>query len=85
MEESMLTTIDNPYDPFSQWDEWYSFDESKGYNTCGYLARIVATLENSDELDELETIQKAIDEIMELNVLGIYKKVENKTELKDNT
>ncbi len=28
-----LTTVDNPYDPFTQWDEWYAYDEGKGYAT----------------------------------------------------
>ena len=36
----MITTIDNPYNPFTQFDEWYAFDEGKGYCTSGYLARI---------------------------------------------
>ena len=43
----MITTIDNPYNPFTNFDEWYEYDESKGYCTSGYLSRIVRT---SDDL-----------------------------------
>ena len=32
-----LTTTDNPYDPFTQYDAWYRFDEGKGYHSCAYL------------------------------------------------
>ena len=39
--EVMLTTIDNPYNPFEQFDLWLLCDKDKGYNTCEYLARIV--------------------------------------------
>ena len=44
-----LTTEDNPYDPFDEFDEWFAFDVSQGYHTCAYLARVVAT---STELSE---------------------------------
>ena len=37
---SMLTTIDNPFDPFTQFDDWLRFDEEKGYHTCQFLAKI---------------------------------------------
>lgn len=76
MKSSMLTTIDNPYDPFTQFDDWFAFDEQKGYHTCAYLARIANT---SDELSDEENdaeIEKAIDSIVKLNVLGIYRKVQ---------
>lgn len=76
MKQSMLTTIDNPYDPFTQFDEWYSFDVSKGYHTCGYLARISLSSEDLSPEDEAIAIDAAIDEIIKFNVLGIYKKVE---------
>jgi hypothetical protein len=72
----MLTTVDNPYDPFSQFDDWYAFDTYKGYNTTALLARIVIS---SDELSEAEqsiAYEVAIDEIVDLNVLGLYRKVE---------
>ena len=38
-----LTTFDNPYDPFDQFDQWYMFDTDKGYNSAAYLARIAKT------------------------------------------
>jgi hypothetical protein len=73
--QSMLTTIDNPFDPFTQFDDWYAFDTEKGYDTCSYLARIAKTSDELSPVDEALAIELAIDEIVTLNVLGIYKKV----------
>jgi hypothetical protein len=75
MEPTMITTLDNPYNPFTQFDEWYAFDESKGYHTCSYLARIAKTSNELSERENLIEQEKAIDEIISLNLLGIYKKV----------
>lgn len=74
----MLTTIDNPYSPFTQFDEWFQFDEGKGYHTCAYLARIAKTSDELSEADEELAIFSAIDEIVEINLLGNYKKVTEK-------
>jgi hypothetical protein len=75
MKDVMLTTIDNPFDPFVEFDQWKAFDEGKGYFTCSYLARIANTSIELSEEDEALAIEQAIDEIVQLNVLGIYKKV----------
>ena len=75
MQIHMLTTIDNPYDPFTHYDEWYAFDTISGYNSAAFLARVV---EVSDELSESETahlIEQAIDEIVRENVNGMFIKV----------
>ena len=64
MRQSMLTTLDNPFDPFTQFDEWYDFDESKGYHSCSYLARIAKTSDELSEADEEKAIELAIDEIV---------------------
>lgn len=81
--EYKLTTVDNPYDPFTQFDEWYSFDLQQGYYTCSYLDRIVSLhtnkFEKLSENEQIEVINDAIDEIVRLNTLGIYKKVSRKT------
>lgn len=78
-EEPMLTTIDNPYDYFTQFDEWLMFDKVNGYNCCEYLDRIVTLLggitDEMTEKEERELINKAIDEIITKNPIGIFKKV----------
>ncbi len=52
MEEVRLTTIDNPFDPFEQFNEWFVYDITKGYNTCNRLASLATT---SDQLSDEET------------------------------
>lgn len=72
---SMLTTIDNPFDPFTQFDEWYQYDEEKGYHTCQFLARISKASSDMSESDYERENERAIDEIVKFNVRGIDKKV----------
>ena len=47
--EVALTTTDNPYDPFDQYDQWYNFDTTAGYCTDSYIARV---MKSSSELPE---------------------------------
>lgn len=82
--EYMLTTIDNPYDPFTQYDEWEAYDKSMGYYTSEYLARIVNTSFDLGPEEICQNINAAIDEILKLNVLGIYRKVK-KGDINANT
>ena len=72
----MLTTTDNPYDPYTDYDMWYAYDTQAGYHTMAYLARVVATSHDMSEADQDLAIELGIDEIVRENVLGIYKKVE---------
>ena len=75
----MLTTVDNPFDPFEQFTSWFMFDEEKGYHTCSYLGRIARTSDQlSEEENELEN-ERAIDEILKYDFRNIYKKVVQKT------
>ena len=72
----MLTTTDNPYNPFTQFDLWFQFDISKGYNTCAFIDRVANT---SDELTDKENdkeIENAMKEIAKETVLAVYKLVE---------
>jgi hypothetical protein len=75
MAESMLTTVDNPYNPFTQFDEWYAFDTTNGYHSSAFLARIVKSSEELSEADQSMAIEEAIDEIVRENVLGLYRKI----------
>lgn len=71
----MLTTIDNPFDPFEDYESWESFDEDHSYFSASYLARIVVTSDELSSADNMLAIEQAIDEIVALNVLGVYRKV----------
>lgn len=71
--ETALSTIDNPYSPFTQYEDWEAYDLMKGYNTNSYLARIAKTSDSlTDEENEAE-IDRAMKEIVELNVLGVHR------------
>ena len=73
-----ITTFDNPWDPFTQFEEWLAFDNERGYNTLNKLSR-VANLPSdlTDEEEKIET-EKAIDAIIASDFLNIYKKKEMK-------
>ena len=59
-----ITTFDNPYDPFDEFDDWYRFDMDRGYNSCGVLARFLYTSDQfTDEENAYET-ERAIDYII---------------------
>ena len=75
MSRCMLTTFDNPYDPFEQFASWFLFDVEKGYDSCAYLGRIARTSDQlSEEENDLE-VERAIDEIIKYDFRNIYKKI----------
>lgn len=75
MANIMLTTIDNPFNPFTQWDEWKRFDEDHGYFTCNYLARIAKVSGDLSDMEYEQAVDAAIDEIVKFNILGVYRKI----------
>lgn len=70
-----LTTIDNPFNPFTDFTKWFLYDIEKGYYSCAYLARIARTSDQLSDAENLNEIERAIDEIIKLDFMGIYKKV----------
>lgn len=75
--ECRLTTMDNPYDPFKQFDQWLMFDKEHDYDTCEYLARMTQSRLTDDmsQTEESLVIENVIDEIIETFPFGLYKKV----------
>lgn len=73
--DCMLTTIDNPFNPFEQFTQWLLFDDEKGYNTCGKIARIAKLYDDMTQNEEEFEIEKAIDEIILHDPFNIYVKV----------
>lgn len=72
----MLTTVDNPFDPRTDYASWYAWDVNEGYNTCAYLDRVLADTDDFPiEYDDRLT-EQVIDEIIELHAGGLYQKLE---------
>ena len=78
--ECMLTTFDNPFNPFDDFLAWFLFDIEKGYNTCSYLARIVELEEDFTQQEINNEIERAIDEIIMFDPINLYQKVWKQTE-----
>lgn len=65
MEDAMLTTYDNPFNPFEEFIQWFKYDMLHGHDCCGRIARLCGTSVNvlSDEVNESDA-DKAMDEIV---------------------
>ena len=75
MRQVMLTTFDNPYNPFDEFDQWYSYDMEKGYCSCAYLARVSFTSDSLSDYENNQELERAIDEIIKYDFMNIYTKV----------
>lgn len=70
MPDAMLTTSDNPWNPFTHWNEWYTFDESKKYCTCGLIARFTNVSYDESEQEQEDDGVQAINRVLELFPFG---------------
>lgn len=73
--QCMLTTIDNPFNPFVDYKSWLSFDKDHNYDSSERLMRIAQVNDEMTDVEENLEIERAIDEIIKYDVLNIYKKV----------
>lgn len=88
MVQYALTTYDNPYDPFDQFDEWLLYDEEMGYQTSSYLGRIARLSDELSDEENNQEVERAIDEIINIHgkiateqgARNLYVKVSRETE-----
>ena len=78
MANCMLTTVDNPFNPFEQFTSWWMFDIEKGYNSCSRLMRIAKLSDDMSSKEEEDEIERAIDEIIKYDDADLYIKVQEK-------
>jgi hypothetical protein len=71
MRITRLTTKDNPFNPVTQFDQWYVWDSSHGYHTLSYLARVTRTSDELSEADQDLALEQAMSDIVDLNG-GLY-------------
>lgn len=75
MVEHMLTTIDNPFSPFTEFDEWYAYDTSAGHHSLSLLARIVNTSFDLSDEDQAQDAEDAMLEIVREDASGVRVRV----------
>lgn len=73
--EVLITTYDNPYDPFEDFTRWFLEDARLGYNSWEKVARFCSKSNNMTHEEELEDIEKAIDEVVMNDFTGLYRKI----------
>lgn len=64
--ESALTTVDNPYDPITEYDKWNSWDRLR-YGTEQYLARVCYSSHALSQSEQDHEYIRAMIEICEMN------------------
>ena len=77
-DDLMLTTIDNPYNPKEDYPKWRRWDVDSGYHTESFIARMIdldgeGVIDVDDDIAISLRANKAIHEILEHDVLGVYK------------
>lgn len=73
--EYLLTTIDNPFNPFTEPEKWNEFDSENGYHTTNFLARVLKSPNGLTEEDEKKDMNEAIQDIIDSDPFGIYIRV----------
>jgi len=74
-EDYLITTIDNPYNPWTNWDQWYAYDEIAGYHTCSYLDRVMSTSDQLSDEEYNKEYDEAVDEIIRYDITNKYAKI----------
>lgn len=68
MNRTLISTSDNPYNPFIQFDAWKNYDEVIcGYYCLPYLARVAITSPDLSPFEYNQAINDACDDIIEFN------------------
>lgn len=72
----MLTTLDNPFDPFNDFASWFAFDLEKGHHTSSRIARIADLNSEMTQKEVDEEMERAMDLIVQYDFEDKYVKVQ---------
>ena len=73
--EYMLTTFDNPYNPFEQFDQWLMFDKEKGYDSCERLMRLANISDEMTQKEIDEEVDRAMDRLIDIDITNTFTKI----------
>ena len=84
LKQFALTTKDNPFNPFLQFDQWLMFDINQGYNTCELLGRVARTSTSLNAEENNDEIERAIDSIIFNDFQNIYVKLVDEEDIPES-
>ena len=71
----MLSTIDNPFDPFDSFKNWSQYDHDNDNNSGELLARLTYLSDQLTDDEYNEEIERVIDNIVTTDPFNKYIKV----------
>lgn len=74
MKVCALTTVDNPYSYFNNRDEWEAYENATGMRATSMLGRFAFTSNQLSVQENEAEIERAIDEIIKYDPLGVFAK-----------
>ena len=75
----LLTTIDNPYNPFEDFSLWDAFDREKGHNTCDLIGRLSQLSDDMTQREEEAEYDRVAEFIIYHDPHDKYKKFYRQT------
>lgn len=58
--EIWATTEDNPFNPFTQWNRWMTYDTTRGYYTCDKISWLAACSDNLTDEENRRNLDHAV-------------------------
>ena len=71
----VLSTIDNPYNPFDNPVDWRTYDNEMEHYSNEYLARMANTSDGLTDEENDEEVERAIDDILANDLTNMLIKV----------
>ena len=86
--EFMLTTVDNPFDPFDDFISWRMYDIKKSSEVgllpcCEYVAKMSEITDDMNQKERNTEIERVIDDIIKYNTVRAFKKVQKEFEIEE--
>lgn len=75
MGDFMVTTMDNPWNPFTHYHEWLSYDTHHGYRTQEWLAILSRTSTDLRTEEQNELIDAGVQSLLDIDPYGLHVKV----------
>lgn len=67
-----LTTIDNPWSYFDNFEDWLAFDLANNYDCCGITARIANVTDDMSSVEARGETERAIKEFVAADPIALY-------------